>query len=232
MWTRWDCKISTFVCFDRFTLWSLLQPAADSNRSKSFRFAEVFVFVTPYITMLFYFCHMTNRCQRLVCVEYTYVSHVHCSHVRDLFFQGASIAGVLHSQQNYRLRNYQTFVRIFSLQIKQQPINIAACNVFTFSYQFLNSVCEWWREAIDTCISVFSIVSDSPISFQLIATITLYVAILIQFQTNEGNVFARKPQPHWFAGRGDFRPHLNFRLGRAAYWQRCARRKLPLYGCV
>lgn len=55
-------------------------------------------------------------------------------------WQGKEIATVLHSHQNFRIDNYQRFVRIFSLHIQQQPIDITATNFLTINNALMNSV--------------------------------------------------------------------------------------------
>lgn len=47
---------------------------------------------------------------------------------------------MLHSHQIHRISNYQGFVRIFSLHIRQQTINITAMNILTINNALLNSV--------------------------------------------------------------------------------------------
>lgn len=60
--------------------------------------------------------------------------------IRIMLGQGAEIASVLHSHPNIQVKNYQRFVRIFSLHLRQQPIKITATNLITFNNAFLNSV--------------------------------------------------------------------------------------------
>lgn len=46
----------------------------------------------------------------------------------------------LHMQSNYNDQNYQRFIRIFSLHMKQQPIKITMKQMFTFNYGLFKSV--------------------------------------------------------------------------------------------
>lgn len=46
----------------------------------------------------------------------------------------------LHSHLNHDDPNYQRFIRIFSLQIMEQPITINMKHMFTFNYGLLKSV--------------------------------------------------------------------------------------------
>lgn len=55
-------------------------------------------------------------------------------------FQGKAISKSLHTQSNCNDSSYQRFIRIFSLQIKEQPIEITMKQMFTFNYVLLKSV--------------------------------------------------------------------------------------------
>lgn len=46
----------------------------------------------------------------------------------------------LHTTSNYFNENYQRFIRIFSLQLKEQPIQITMKQMFTFNNSLLKSV--------------------------------------------------------------------------------------------
>lgn len=54
--------------------------------------------------------------------------------------QGRRIPKLLHLPSNYHDRNYQQFIRIFSLQIVKQPIEIRMKDMFTFNHSLLKSV--------------------------------------------------------------------------------------------
>lgn len=47
----------------------------------------------------------------------------------------------LHTPSNYKDDNYQRFIRIFSLQLRKQPIQITIKDMFTFNFTLLKSVC-------------------------------------------------------------------------------------------
>lgn len=49
----------------------------------------------------------------------------------------------LHTPSNYRDPNYQRFIRIFSLHMKEQPIQITMKQMFTFNYALLKSVSQF-----------------------------------------------------------------------------------------
>lgn len=54
--------------------------------------------------------------------------------------QGKGVAKALHTPSNYQDRNYQRFIRIFSLQLRKQPIQLTMKEMFTFNYALLKSV--------------------------------------------------------------------------------------------
>lgn len=57
-----------------------------------------------------------------------------------VFHQAKCVAKALHMQSNYHDKHAQRLIRIFSLQIKQQPIQIKMKQLFTFNYTLLKSV--------------------------------------------------------------------------------------------
>lgn len=71
----------------------------------------------------------------------------------------------LHTASDYDDSNYQRFIRIFSLQLKGQPIRITMKQMFTFNHGLLKST---------------------------IVLVTTYVAIVIQFQIAEENAHLRR----------------------------------------
>lgn len=56
------------------------------------------------------------------------------------YSQGGAMSKALHTPSNYRDQNYQRFIRIFSLHMKEQPIQITMKQMFTFNYALLKSV--------------------------------------------------------------------------------------------
>lgn len=46
----------------------------------------------------------------------------------------------LHTPSNYQDRKYQRFIRIFSLQLRKQRIEITMKEMFTYNYALLKSV--------------------------------------------------------------------------------------------
>lgn len=55
-------------------------------------------------------------------------------------YQGKAVTKALHMPSNYHDTNYQRFVRVFSLQIKEQPIKVTMKQMFTFNHGLLKSV--------------------------------------------------------------------------------------------
>lgn len=95
------------------------------------------MFIVPIIGMLFYICWISNRCREAVrsCLFFSMHAEIEYS-----LLQGQSIAATLHSHQNHHIEKYQNFVRIFSLHIRQQPIEISALNILTLNNALMNSV--------------------------------------------------------------------------------------------
>ncbi|XP_055303406.1 uncharacterized protein LOC129569037 isoform X1 [Sitodiplosis mosellana] len=73
---------------------------------------------------------------------------------------GKGVANALHTPSNYQDPQYQRFIRIFSIQLWKQPIQIKIKQMFTINYALLKSA---------------------------IVLITTYIAIVIQFQIAEEN---------------------------------------------
>ncbi|XP_031622568.1 putative gustatory receptor 2a [Contarinia nasturtii] len=100
---------------------------------------QIVCFIISITVNFWYFCMISERCQNT----------------------GASVSNALHTPSNYFDRDYQRFIRIFSLQIRKQPIEIKMKQMFTFNHALMKST---------------------------IVLITTYVAIVIQFQISEENV--------------------------------------------
>lgn len=119
------------------------------------------------------------------------------------FIQGKSISNALHTPSNYQDRDYQRFIRIFSLQLRKQPIEIKIKEMFTVNYALLKSV----RRLCTISLAIFNgffFPSQSLsclewiifmfhfylrlFAFQGIVLITTYVAIVIQFQISDENI--------------------------------------------
>lgn len=103
-------------------------------------------------------------------------------------FQGKAVTKALHTPSNYHDQHYQRFIRIFSLQIKDQPIKITMKQMFTFNNALLKSV-----SSINNFMQLSSIQFQKVKNnhfiypFQTIVLITTYVAIVIQFQIADEN---------------------------------------------
>ena len=122
-------------------------------------------------------------------------------HDKEFFFslcrwQGKSISKALHTPSNYQDRNYQRFIRIFSLQIRKQPIKLKMKQMFCFNFALLKSVSIYlYSERLITkntrFLPLLLLISMSFVYFlplKTIVLITTYVAIVIQFQISEENV--------------------------------------------
>lgn len=96
--------------------------------------------------------------------------------------QGRGVAKALHTTSNYHDQNYQRFIRIFSLQLQKQPIDIQMKQMFTFNHTLLKSVSNIIH------ISLTRLWFDHIYLLQTIVLISTYVAIIIQFQISEENV--------------------------------------------
>lgn len=100
-------------------------------------------------------------------------------------FQGTAVTRSLHTPSNYHDSNYQRYIRIFSLQLKEQPIKITMKQMFAFNHSLLKSV-SFNKKSFGE-IEVNKLKKKVLIVLKTIVLITTYVAIVIQFQIADEN---------------------------------------------
>lgn len=102
-------------------------------------FSDIMLY-TSSITIVFWkFCMLAEKCQNMVIWMEFYFEIQFFENI-VYFCQGKAVARALHIPSNYHDENYQRFIRIFSLQMKDQPIKITMKHMFTFNYSLLKSV--------------------------------------------------------------------------------------------
>lgn len=89
--------------------------------------------------VFWYFCMLSEKCQNMV--KDIFLLILFYELFMQIFQQGEAVTRALHTTSDYYDSNYQRFVRIFSLQIKEQPIRITMKQMFTFNHSLLKSVC-------------------------------------------------------------------------------------------
>lgn len=103
-----------------------------------FRFIpDIILYNCSLLLMFWHFCMLSERCQNMVsaviCITFQMDD-------KKLILQGQAVAKALHVHSNFDDRTFDRFVRIFSLQMRKQPIKITMKHLFTFNYALLKSV--------------------------------------------------------------------------------------------
>lgn len=108
-----------------------------------FSFSEIICYMTSVTVNFWYICMITERCQKAVSLNLEMEFKISFSKIKCLFVidtKGKGVAKALHTPSNYQDRNYQRFIRIFSLQLRKQPIQLKMKEMFTFNYALLKTV--------------------------------------------------------------------------------------------
>lgn len=92
--------------------------------------------------------------------------------------QGRGVARALHTPSNYQDQNYQRFIRIYSLQLRKQPIQIKMKEMFTFNYALLKSVRNQLIALADST-NIFKVVFNFNNTYENFVSLTDFLLLLL-----------------------------------------------------
>lgn len=101
---------------------------------------DIILYNSSLLIMFCYLCKISENCQNMVCFLAKLVCFATEVILKTYPFQGKAVTTALHMPSNYQDQLYQRYVRIFSLQMREQPIRIILKQMFCFNYALLKSV--------------------------------------------------------------------------------------------